>query len=81
MMAVTIALLPLLGTADTARKHAGRIINISSIEGKLASHFISAVAATNYAIEGFSHSLRRELRLFGMLGMLLGLKRRNSSEP
>jgi NAD(P)-dependent dehydrogenase (short-subunit alcohol dehydrogenase family) len=72
MMAVTIALMPLLGTADTARKHAGRIINISSIEGKLASPFISAYTATKYAIEGFSHSLRRELRLFGIKVIIVG---------
>jgi NAD(P)-dependent dehydrogenase (short-subunit alcohol dehydrogenase family) len=66
MMAVTIALLPLLGTADPVRRQAGRIINISSIEGKVASPFISAYAATKHAIEGFSSSLRRELRLFGI---------------
>ena len=66
MMAVTIALLPLLGTADSAQGHAGRIINMSSIEAKLASPFISAYAATKSAIEGFSHSLRREMRLFGI---------------
>lgn len=72
MMAVTIALLPLLGTADTARKHVGRIINISSIEGKLASPFISAYSATKYAIEGFSNSLRRELRLFGIKVIIVG---------
>jgi len=72
MMAVTIALLPLLGTADTARKHRGRIINISSIEGKLASPFISAYSATKYAIEGFSSSLRRELRLFGIKVIIVG---------
>jgi len=66
MMAVTIALLPLLGTADPVRKHAGRIVNISSIEGKVASPFISTYATTKHAIEGFSSSLRRELRLFGI---------------
>jgi len=66
MMAVTMALLPLLGTADSTHRHAGRIINLSSIEGKVASPFISAYAATKHAIEGFSSSLRRELRLFGI---------------
>ena len=71
-MAVTIALLPLLGTSDTARKHPGRIINISSIEGKIASPFISAYTATKYAIEGFSNSLRRELRLFGIKVIIVG---------
>jgi NAD(P)-dependent dehydrogenase (short-subunit alcohol dehydrogenase family) len=66
MMAVTKVLLPLLGTAGAASGHAGRIINLSSIEGKVASPFISAYAATKHAIEGFSSSLRRELRLFGI---------------
>ena len=65
MMAVTIAVLPLLGT-NPVRRPAGRIINISSIEGKVASPFISSYAATKHAIEGFSHSLRRELQLFGI---------------
>ena len=72
MMAVTIALLPLLGTAGAPDKHAGRIINMSSIEGKLASPFISAYAATKSAIEGFSSSLRRELRLFGIKVIIVG---------
>jgi NAD(P)-dependent dehydrogenase (short-subunit alcohol dehydrogenase family) len=72
MMAVTIALLPLLGTADPARRHPGRIINMSSIEGKVASPFISAYAATKHAIEGFSASLRRELRLFGIKVIIVG---------
>lgn len=66
MIAVTRALLPLLGTADTTGGHAGRIINLSSIEGRVASPFISAYTATKHAIEGFSSSLRRELRLFGI---------------
>jgi NAD(P)-dependent dehydrogenase (short-subunit alcohol dehydrogenase family) len=65
MMAVTIAVLPFLGT-NPVRRPAGRIINISSIEGKVASPFISSYAATKHAIEGFSHSLRRELQLFGI---------------
>jgi NAD(P)-dependent dehydrogenase (short-subunit alcohol dehydrogenase family) len=71
-MAVTIALLPRLGTADPTRRHAGRIINMSSIEGKVASPFISAYAATKHAIEGFSSSLRRELRLFGIKVIIVG---------
>ena len=50
---------------------AGRIINLSSIEGKVASPFISAYSATKHAIEGFSSSLRRELRLFGIKVIIL----------
>lgn len=71
MMAVTTALLPLLGTAGPARKSPGRIVNLSSIEGRLASPYISAYATSKYAIEGFSHSLRRELRLFGINVIIL----------
>jgi NAD(P)-dependent dehydrogenase (short-subunit alcohol dehydrogenase family) len=70
-IAVTTALLPLLGTKPI-RQYAGRIINISSIEGKVASPFISAYAATKHAIEGFSSSLRRELRLFGIKVIVVG---------
>jgi len=66
MIAVTTALLPLLGTAGPPRADPGRIINLSSIEGKVASPFIAGYAATKHAIEGFSASLRRELRLFGI---------------
>jgi NAD(P)-dependent dehydrogenase (short-subunit alcohol dehydrogenase family) len=75
MMAVTIALLPLLGTADAGRRppgRPGRIVNISSIEGKVASPFIAPYAATKHAIEGFSASLRRELRLFGIKVIVVG---------
>jgi len=87
MMAVTIALLPLLGTAATPENHPGRIINMNSIEGKLPSPFISAYAATKWAIEGFTHSLRRELRLFGIKVIIVGpggvkseMRRKNSLE-
>jgi len=45
---------------------------MSSIEGKVASPFISAYAATKHAIEGFSSSLRRELRLFGIKVIIVG---------
>ena len=72
LMTVTIALLPLLGTGQDACGHAGRIINMSSIEGKLASPFLSAYSATKGAVEGFSHSLRRELRLFGIEVVIVG---------
>jgi NAD(P)-dependent dehydrogenase (short-subunit alcohol dehydrogenase family) len=70
MMAVTTVLLPLLGTKPV-RKRPGRIINISSIEGKVASPFISIYATTKHAIEGFSSALRRELQLFGIKVIIL----------
>ncbi len=72
LMSVTKTLLPLLGTDAGAQGHAGRIINISSIGGVLALPFLSSYAATKFAVEGYSHSLRRELRLFGIKVIILG---------
>jgi NAD(P)-dependent dehydrogenase (short-subunit alcohol dehydrogenase family) len=63
---VTKAFLPLLG-ADPARKgNPGRIVNISSTSARIAGPFGGAYAASKFALEGFSDSLRRELILFGI---------------
>jgi len=55
-VAVTQKMLPLI------RKGQGRIINTSSIAGFTAFPFKGAYAASKFAIEGLSDSLRRELR-------------------
>ncbi len=63
---VTQAFAPLLG-ADRARKGApGRIVMISSVGGKNALPFAGPYAASKFALEGLSESLRRELMLFGI---------------
>lgn len=72
LMSVTMALLPLLGTKPNSEGHAGRIINISSVGGLIASPYIAAYAATKHAVEGFSHSLRREMRIFGIKVVIVG---------
>lgn len=72
VMSVTRALLPLLGTAPHAKDHRGRIINISSVGGVLALPLLSSYVATKYAIEGYSHSLRRELRAQGIKVVIVG---------
>jgi NAD(P)-dependent dehydrogenase (short-subunit alcohol dehydrogenase family) len=72
VMSVTRTLLPLLGTAPHAKAHRGRIINISSVGGVLALPLLSAYAATKHAIEGYSHSLRRELRARGIKVIIVG---------
>ncbi len=63
LIAVTKALLPMLGAGPEAarRSSPGRIINISSTGGRIATPFIAGYNATKYAVEGFSHALRREL--------------------
>ncbi|HKD75327.1 MAG TPA: SDR family oxidoreductase [Ktedonobacterales bacterium] len=54
-VAVTQALLPLI------RKGRGRIVNISSISGKIASPMTGAYAASKHAMEAVSDALRLEL--------------------
>ena len=59
-LAVTQAFLPLL------RKGGGRIVNIGSISGRIATPLLGAYAASKFAMEGLSDSLRRELRPWGI---------------
>jgi NAD(P)-dependent dehydrogenase (short-subunit alcohol dehydrogenase family) len=47
-------------------QHSGRIINVSSIGGKLGEPFGSWYHATKFAVEGLSDSLRMELYPFGI---------------
>ena len=48
------------------RQRAGRIINISSIGGKIGEPHGAWYHATKYAVEGLSDSLRMELKEFGI---------------
>ena len=66
MISVTQAFLPLLGARKPRRREPGRILNMSSVGGKIASPFIGAYAGTKHAVEGISDSLRRELLLYGI---------------
>lgn len=52
-------------------QHAGRIINISSIGGKFYEPFGAWYHATKFAVEGFSDSLRMELRPWGIAVVLI----------
>lgn len=59
-LAVTQAFLPAL------RASRGRIIMISSVSGRIPMPFAGPYAASKFALEGMSDSLRRELRPFGV---------------
>jgi NAD(P)-dependent dehydrogenase (short-subunit alcohol dehydrogenase family) len=48
------------------REGRGRIVNLSSVAGKVTMPGAGAYAATKYAIEALSDALRFELRLFGI---------------
>ena len=65
-LAVTQAFAPLLGADRTRRGAPGRIVQISSVAGRLSAPFLGAYAASKRALEGMSESLRRELMLFGI---------------
>lgn len=70
---VTRVFLPLLGaTNEELARHNGlrpnpaRIINLSSLSGRIAYPMLGGYAATKFAVEALSDSLRRELMLFGI---------------
>lgn len=63
---VTQAFLPLLGTDPGLRGDKGRIVNISSVGGKLGVPFLGPYIASKFGIEGLSESLRRELMFYGI---------------
>ncbi len=44
------------------RQREGKIINVSSVAGRLGLPLLSGYCASKYAVEGFTDSLRRELR-------------------
>ena len=69
---VTQAFLPLLGTQSNHPSEPGRILNVSSVAGKMAPPFMSAYVGTKHAVEGISHSLRRELMPFGIKVVIIG---------
>ena len=59
-VAVIQAFLPLL------REAGGRIVNIGSIDGRVATPLLGPYAASKFALEGLSDALRRELRPWGI---------------
>jgi NAD(P)-dependent dehydrogenase (short-subunit alcohol dehydrogenase family) len=72
LVAMTKACLPLLGMRPEPRATPGRVINISSGAGKLSVPFLAAYTATKHAVEGLSHSLRRELLPWGIPVIVVG---------
>jgi NAD(P)-dependent dehydrogenase (short-subunit alcohol dehydrogenase family) len=66
-----LARLVQLVTPHMRAQGSGRIINLSSIGGKFYEPFGAWYHATKFAVEGFSDSLRMELRPFGVQVVLI----------
>jgi hypothetical protein len=69
---VTQVFAPLLGTDRTRQGQPGRIVNISSVGGKVGFPFIGAYVASKHGLEGMSESLRRELLMYGIDVIVIG---------
>ena len=65
-MLVTQAFAPLLGADPSRARGKGRIVMVTSTGGRRAFPFMGPYAASKFALEGLSESLRRELMLFGI---------------
>lgn len=72
LLKATQAFLPLLGMDETRSGNPGRIINITSVGGRLASPFLGAYTATKHAVESMTDSFRRELIPFGIDAIAIG---------
>ena len=72
LLRVTQAFAPLLAATPTSQARPGRVINISSVGGKLGAPFLGAYAGSKHAVEGLSESLRRELMAYGIDVIIVG---------
>lgn len=72
LLVVTQKFLPLLGAQLDAPHSPGRIVNISSVSGRLSFPFFGAYAASKYGVEAVSDALRRELMVYGIDVIIIG---------
>ncbi len=63
---------PLLGAEPSLTGKPGRIVNITSLAGKIGTPFMSPYVASKHALEGYSASLRRELLIHGIDVIIIG---------
>lgn len=68
----TQAFLPLLGADSKFKGAPGRIVNMSSVAGRMAAPFMAPYAISKHALEAFSESLRRELIVHGIDVIVIG---------
>lgn len=68
----TQAFLPLLGMDQNRTGDPGRIVNITSLGGRIAAPFLGAYTATKHAVESMTDSFRRELIIYGIDAIAIG---------
>ena len=66
------AFAPLLGMDKTRTGAPGRIVNITSVGGRISAPFLGAYTATKHAVEAMTDTLRRELVIFGIDAIAVG---------
>ena len=69
---VTRAFADALGADPERTGKPGRIVRISSVGGQNGAPFVGPYAASKFAMEGYSQSLRRELMLYGVDVIVIG---------
>ncbi len=69
---VTRAFANALGADPERTGNPGRIVMISSVGGQNGAPFVGPYAASKFALEGYSQSLRRELMLYGIDVIVIG---------
>ena len=72
LLRVTKAFLPLLGAQEDHPSAPGRILNISSVAGKLAGPYMASYAGAKHALEGISHAMRLEFMRYGITVIIIG---------
>ncbi len=72
LLRVTKAFLPLLGAQQDHPSAPGRILNMSSVAGKLAGPYMAPYTGSKHAVEGISHSMRMEFSRYGITVIIIG---------
>ncbi|NBC25098.1 MAG: SDR family NAD(P)-dependent oxidoreductase [Bacteroidetes bacterium] len=66
LLRVSQAFLPLLGANKQAPTQPGRMVNISSVSGRMTRMMMGPYSASKYAVEAISDGFRRELKMYGI---------------
>ena len=69
---VSQAFIPLLGADKSLSGKPGKIVNMSSVAGKVSAPLFGPYTMSKHALEAYSHSLRRELMMYGIDVVIVG---------